>query len=402
MHIGFLTTEYPSIDKPEGGLATYIHKTSHELAKRGFRVTVFILAERNDAQTDENVKLRFVVKAKVHWRLKQNPRLAPWLNLYEQWLNAQRIRLAVMREHRQFPLNIVQTPNFNFPGIALIHNKQFPLVCRCSSCQPLWRSANGIYQGLPEAIGDWLEGKLVVESNMSYAPSQFVSTAYERFYAVKPRVICTPLELPNQLGDPSVYQEMVPGKKYLLFFGTMNGVKGADVLINAAPEILSNNQDLYLFFIGRKSQFPGKIKSLELLQNVLGNYLQESRVIYSPTIPKAQLNPVIQNALGVVLPSRVDNYPNACLEALSLGIPVIGTYESSLDEMVEDGRTGFLAKNGDPASLQEAIYRLISQTTQQRAKMIRNIQAKIAQISNEDRIGQLVTLYEEAIARFSQ
>jgi predicted membrane GTPase involved in stress response len=35
------------------------------------------------------------------------------------------------------------------------------------------------------------------------------------------------------------------------------------------------------------------------------------------------------------MPSRVDNYPNACLEALSLGVPVIGTYDSSLDEMIE-------------------------------------------------------------------
>jgi glycosyltransferase involved in cell wall biosynthesis len=48
----------------------------------------------------------------------------------------------------------------------------------------------------------------------------------------------------------------------------------------------------------------------------------------------------------VVTPSRVDNCPNTCLEAQALGKIVIGTRQSSLEELVDHGVTGFLAEPG--------------------------------------------------------
>ena len=396
MRIGFLTPEYPENRKPEGGLGNYIHKNALELMARGHKVTVFVLAVRKGSQMDAGVDVRHVARVRFHWRLKRNRFVAAWLELFELWLNARRMRSAVLSYNRSFLLDIVQTSNYLIPGYFLSHNHCFPLVCRCSSYSPMWRAASGTQRQFPEAIADWMEAHQVIEADAVFAPSEFISRVYEHFEAVRPLVIRTPLDLLTQKRDDVVYRQMVAGKKYLLYFA-LNGAKGVDVLIQITPGILSKYQDISLLFVGRNDPLPGGIRALDLIKSSLADYWQEGRVLYSPSLPKAQLYPIIQQALGVILPSRVDNYPNTCLEALGLGVPVVGTYGSSLEEMIVDGKTGFLCENGNPEALFRAIERLISLSENQRQQMRTEINSEVMRISKEDRVGQLISFYELVI-----
>ena len=100
------------------------------------------------------------------------------------------------------------------------------------------------------------------------------------------------------------------------------------------------------------------------------------------------------------MPSRVDNYPNVCLEAQVFGIPVIGTYDSSLDEMIDDSITGYLALNGDVESITSKIEQCLSQSEEEKKQMKMRIQAHIELIVSEDRIGQLLSFYEDTIIEF--
>lgn len=402
MHIAFLTSEYPDFRKPEGGLGTYIRKASQELVQRGHSATIFVLAPKNDQQVDHEVPLQFVKRKRFHWRLHQIAWLHPWLDLWQDRINASRLRRAVYKLHKVHKIDVLQTPNYKAPGLALCHNGIFPIVCRCSSYQPLLRSANGSRKSLPEAIGDWWEARQLSEAEAAFSPSEFIAHTYERFEAVRPVIIRTPVDFTPVNRDPSIYLEIGEGKKYLLYFGALNGVKGLDLLIQALPSVLSTNKDLSFILIGRNDPLPGGERALDLLQNNLKELMDEQRLIYLPSLPKSQLYPIIEHALGVIMPSRVDNYPNACLEALSLGVPVVGTYESSLDEMVEEGKTGFLAKNGDPTSLAHAIERLLNLSPSQRETMIENIRRQIESINKEDRVGQLISFYEKTIRDFKQ
>jgi glycosyltransferase involved in cell wall biosynthesis len=124
----------------------------------------------------------------------------------------------------------------------------------------------------------------------------------------------------------------------------------------------------------------------------------EEKLLYWPPLAKAQLYPVIINSDGVLMPSRVDNYPNACIEAQTLGIPVIGTDNSSLEEMITDGKTGFLAKNGDEDSIYKAVERLLGLTTGQRQVMRQELLDYSHAIASENRVGQLIKFYEETLA----
>lgn len=47
------------------------------------------------------------------------------------------------------------------------------------------------------------------------------------------------------------------------------------------------------------------------------------------------------HALGVIIPSRVDNCPNVALESLQLGTPVFTIDGGSVDELITQGQNGW-------------------------------------------------------------
>lgn len=61
---------------------------------------------------------------------------------------------------------------------------------------------------------------------------------------------------------------------------------------------------------------------------------------------------------GFVLPSLWEGLPNALLEAMALGLPVIASGVDGVREVVEDGKTGLLCRPKDPAGLASLIARL--------------------------------------------
>ena len=60
-----------------------------------------------------------------------------------------------------------------------------------------------------------------------------------------------------------------------------------------------------------------------------------------------------------VHPSESEGHPNAVLEAMASGLPVIAAAIPGVDELVRDGETGVLVPPGDPAELARAIGALL-------------------------------------------
>jgi glycosyltransferase involved in cell wall biosynthesis len=66
------------------------------------------------------------------------------------------------------------------------------------------------------------------------------------------------------------------------------------------------------------------------------------------------------------LPSRFDPFPNAIIEAMSLGLPAIAFDTGSRQEVITDGYTGHLARGGDVADLARSITALFANPERRR------------------------------------
>jgi len=70
-----------------------------------------------------------------------------------------------------------------------------------------------------------------------------------------------------------------------------------------------------------------------------------------------------------VLPSRWEGSPNALLEALAAGVPVAATDVGGVRELVEDGRSGFVAPPGDAGALAAAMERVMTLRPDERRRL---------------------------------
>jgi glycogen(starch) synthase len=62
----------------------------------------------------------------------------------------------------------------------------------------------------------------------------------------------------------------------------------------------------------------------------------------------------------IALPSLYDGLPNVLLEAMSVGVPVLGTRVGGMADVVVDGKTGVLFDADDDAAVREGLLRLVA------------------------------------------
>jgi len=407
LHIGFIAHEYPNEQDPGRGLASYVQRIGRLLVQRGHRVTVIVPTHRHMTWQDKGVTIHELLWPEhlltrvpggvlVSNIAKRTFLRGTYPSLIRLWA-ARRVAHAVWDIHRTIPFDVIQSVNNFSLGFALRNNGKIPLITRISNYQPLWRSADNRHRLFSAAICDWFEVKQVIDSDASFAPSEFLARAYARLEAHQMAVIPTPIDPPDLVLDNSFYKERLAGKKYLLYFSALSRIKGADLLADAMPSILPSHPDLSVVFIGEQRKILGRNALDVILEKNKGF---EDHVIHFAPIPKKLLFPVIQHALAVVIPSRTDNFPNVCLEAQAMGKIVIATRDSSLEEMVSDGTTGFLAENGDVASLQTAIERLLNLNEAQRLQMEDAVRAHAQSIYEDDRVGKLEQLYLDVVSAY--
>jgi len=133
----------------------------------------------------------------------------------------------------------------------------------------------------------------------------------------------------------------------VLTVGRLSREKGQAHLIRALPALRGRAR---LVIVG---DGPDR-SALEDLARALG--VQRSVVFAGMT---ANVSPFYAMANVFVLPSLSEGSPNALLEAMACGLPVVATRVGGVPEIATDGATALLVPPKDPLSLARAIDRLL-------------------------------------------
>src|SRR5690606_31780107 len=97
--------------------------------------------------------------------------------------------------------------------------------------------------------------------------------------------------------------------------------------------------------------------------------------------------------------SLVDNFPNTCIEAMSVGQIIVGSRQGSFDELITDGVNGFIASTDSSAEFTAQIQRALQLDPAERARMSDAIKARCRDFSEEKAISALVAFYHRAIRK---
>ncbi len=158
--------------------------------------------------------------------------------------------------------------------------------------------------------------------------------------------------VPNGL-DGARYQPREPraALRRIVVVANLRAEKGHDVLIDAAGAVLRRFPDARIDCVGAGPE-----------RERLVARARDRGVAHAITFSGHCDDVADRLAAGdiFVLPSRSEAFPNALLEAMAAGLPVVASGVGGILELIEDGRTGLLMPPGDPSALSDRLLRLMS------------------------------------------
>ena len=179
------------------------------------------------------------------------------------------------------------------------------------------------------------------------------------------------------------YKWGIPEQAFVVgITGRLESGKGQHLLISAAQKLIENIPDLYIMIVGDETvNLRGELARLKNMASETGLH---DRVIFTG----------FQHPLGTIVPAfdvsvlatKKETFGGVIVEAMALGIPVVGTNAGGVPEIIETGVTGLLIKPEDPVDLASAIQTLYDNPDMRRRFSTEGVEKVRTQFSRESHI----------------
>lgn len=386
MHIVYVTSEFV-IESKGGGLASYIANIARILAEHGHNVTVVTSSEKNDDVVEWYPGV-------IVERVKKTGRnlLVPIYRLWESWKLCNRVKEI----NKSNKIDIVQYASFDAVGFFRIKN--IPSVARISSDCVCWREYK-VFDYKKEDINrlyltDKIEYTALKRIGNIYGPSYATANIISKRIGVKIPIIESPFYLKKAEFNHKIYNEKLKGKKYYLSHSSMSCLKGTHVIAQIIKPVCQQDNEAYFVFAGNDHGIIYRNGTMETAKEYIIRMAEEysDRVIFLGTLKREELFPIIENAYACLMPSRIDNMPNTCIEAMAMGKIVIGTRGASYEQFIEDGISGYLMNIDDAEGLLAAIEKVGKLSEEARETMQREAM-KITKRFEAEKVYQCIMNY---------
>jgi len=176
-------------------------------------------------------------------------------------------------------------------------------------------------------------------------------------------------------------------RRSILAYGRLEHRKGFHLLVEAAARLLDEGHDIDVRIHGTDTRdSPGRRSVRDQLERLVPDGWAD-RFIIEGNLSREELAGRIVNATVCCFPSLWENYPYACLEAMSLGALVVGSDAGGMAEMIEHDRSGLLFRSGDVADLTKQLGRALgSEAVRTRAADL--APKRVREISDPGRVAE--------------
>lgn len=314
-----------------GGVQNYAKQFIPAIRERGFEVTVVTVRFQDHPET-ETVDGTTVIRLPVH-EVLQSRDPAAFLSL----------RRKLDRLHGEIRPQVIHA-NFYGPSVALLvdinKRRPVPTVVAC-------------HQDLSDTTGfGSTVAQLMDQASWVTAVSR---SALQNVRELFPQVRDKSSFIYNGLSVGAFRPTPIPeGPPRVVCVGRLVEIKGFEIALEAFAAIAADFPEARLVVAGDGPEKP----ALSRRAAELGI---SDAVEFPGWVESAGVREMIAGSTAVIVPSRFpETFGLVAAEAALMARPVVATRLGGLEEVVEDGETGALVRNGDAAAFAEALRRLFS------------------------------------------
>lgn len=378
-----LAWEFPPVTV--GGLSRHVYDLSRYLTRVGWDVHV-LTVRSGDSLHDETVEGVQVHRVDVlspdggqfkHWAFQFNLAM-----LKRSTALFKDVEVDVVHAHDWMVCYAAKTlkDEYNLPLVATIHATEYG-------------RNRGIHSPLQHYVNH-LEWELTYEAAKVVLCSTYMKDEVERIFALPTDKLCViangvdPSKLQPAKVSPHSRSE-VPDRPVVLYIGRLVREKGVQVLVEAAPEILSSCHAARFVILGA-GPYQQELKDFVAQCGVSDHF--EFRGFVSDE----ERNQLLQEASAAVFPSLYEPFGIVALEAMAAGAPVVVADVGGLADVVMHGENGRKAYVGDAHSLAVQVCAAILQP-QESARMAEVAKSQLDRYDWLSIAKETVHVYEDAL-----
>ncbi|MEG2353337.1 MAG: glycosyltransferase family 4 protein [Clostridium sp.] len=172
--------------------------------------------------------------------------------------------------------------------------------------------------------------------------------------------------------------------------GRVNKIKGQGFLLDVAKKVIKKHDNVSFYLVG--SAFEGQENLMEELVEKSKDEELKGRVYISEF--RSDIADIYNNLDIFVLSSiKPDSFPTVVLESMSTGIPVVANVTGGVNEMIEDGKDGFLIHDISVDNMANKLEKLIEDENLRKTFAREGISKIKTRFTTESFISKFESLY---------
>ncbi len=402
-----LCREFPPAVYPPGGIGTYVAHIARALAVRG--ETVHVIGERWEGASKRTESF-CDGRLTVHRISPDDAALYPGLSAGEdagqtvramvrssfpsQWFSWVAAGLAERLVVEQ-EIDVIEAQEWEAPlyyfllrrGLGLGPDRTPPCITHLHSPTEFIFKHNGWSLSRPDyAPMKRMEDFVITSADGWLCPSRYLAEQATAHYGLEGGVEVIPLPLGSTQKIGRNEQVWTDGS--IAFCGRLEPRKGVIEFVEAAVAVAREHPSLRFDFIGSDNEYDGKVSVGELVATMIPADLKQCFRFHGSK-PRGKMLEMLGKARIGVVPSRWENFPNTCLEAMCTGLPVLASRNGGMAEMIDEGETGWLAADGPEPLAQRlavALRRAVDTPPETLSAMGDAAAASIHRLCDNDRI----------------
>lgn len=340
MKIAFLTPEYPHPKTgTAGGIGTSIFNLAKALTELKHEISILVYGqERDENFVEDGIRFYKIKNIKVKG-----------LSLI---LTQKKVERLINSLYDSGNIDIVEAPDWT--GFTAFVKPKCPLVIRENGSDTYFCYLD---DRKVKFKNKFLERRALIKASGIISVSAFTGNLTNKLFGIHRNFTVIPNSIDASLFVP---KQSESSPLSILYFGTLIRKKGLLELAEIFNLVHNLNKEVELILVGNDSADikTGSSSTWDLMQPLFTETALQ-KVSYLGAVDYSKIQDMIKNATVCVFPTFAEALPVSWLEAMAMEKAIVASNIGWANEMIEDGKEGFLVYPTEHKQYAERILELL-------------------------------------------